>query len=662
MTSVHLLSDLPDSPSTPHSDLPPRNAEEERFLSHLRDARPELLGTYLALLDQGRRGILHRLLQAVIREDVAGVASRTTWDADGSSVQIALSGGRTIRARIGRRGSFGRIEFAGDVILEGDGRTERIEQPRRLLELVLEGTGDNVPESFGRELDNSAANYSLALVGAERRMAAMEVEARGSRTSLDWVENRLRSDPEFNPLVFYEQWVVDGHPLHPGAKIKLGMEPEDVIRYAPEWGARPGLALVAVARRVCRVAAVGEEGASDILLREHPELQAVVEESLEHSGHRLDDFELIPVHPWQLEHTLPRVHAGAIARGEVVPIPGAVVPAAALVSVRSMATLGPRSQRRHHVKSALAVQMTNAVRTVSPQAAENGPMLTRILAEIQTREGRFDGQFAVLREDVGVYFDPTDPGLDPEARATQSKHLAALLREGPEDHAGPGEIALPAAALTVRSPIGGAPVAVELIERFATKCGQANLQQAALDFLEAYAAVSVPGFLTLMVRYGIALEGHLQNSVTVVRLDDGRPVRMLVRDLGGVRVLPDRLTRQGFSAAFRPGSATLAKGEDDLRDKVYYAFVQNHLGELIAAVARHGSLEESTLWGPVADACRATFRRLRREPALAWQAEADESALFGPTLRLKALTQMRLRGEVTDYRFAEVPNPLAGAG
>ena len=73
------------------------------------------------------------------------------------------------------------------------------------------------------------------------------------RSSLEWVERKLASDPTFDPLVFYEQWVIEGHPLHPGTKIKIGMEPGDVIRHAPEWGARPGLALVAVDRRACRV-------------------------------------------------------------------------------------------------------------------------------------------------------------------------------------------------------------------------------------------------------------------------------------------------------------------------------------------------------------------------------------------------------------------------
>ena len=113
--------------------------------------------------------------------------------------------------------------------------------------------------------------------------------------------------------------------------------------------------------------------------------------------------------------------------------------------------------------------MTNAVRTVSPQAAANGPMLTRVLAELQGREDGFGGRFAALREDVGISYEPTDPALDPGDREQQRRHLGAILREAPEDHAGPGEIALPAAALTVASPIGGAPVVVELIDRYAVE-------------------------------------------------------------------------------------------------------------------------------------------------------------------------------------------------
>ena len=581
--------------------------------------------------------------------------------------RAALPDRRTLQARVTRRFALGQIDFDGDPVLQDGEHSEPIVHPYRLLCLILDAAppeGSDAIERanrFRRELDNSAANDALGLVGADVRRRELSEHVNGAGTTLDRVAREMDRRTSFRPLVFFEQWVVDGHPLHPGSKIKMGMSPGDVIRYAPEWGARPGVAVVAVRRGSCRVASVGPGSPSEILGRENPGLRARVDDHLSRVGLDPSDFEWIPAHPWQVENTLPRLHADAIRCGEIVPIPGLRIPAAALMSVRSMAQLGPRGEPRHQLKTSIDVQMTGAVRTVSPNAAENGPMLTRILDDVQAREAHFGGRFIVLREEVGVYYRPVDDHRDPDRNALLSKHLAAVFREDPEQYVGDGEVALPAAALLAESPVGEGTIGVELIERFGTARGLNDPKQAAAAFLDAYVAIAMPPFLTLMARYGIGLEGHLQNSIVVVRLGDGAPLRMLVRDLGGVRVWPERLAPHRIEAHFHDGSATLADDVEDLRNKVYYAFIQNHLGELIAALARGLAIEEPELWRVIATAGRAAFRDLARDQAIAAQAKADESALFGPTLALKAMTTMRLIGDVTRYTFSEVPNPLAAA-
>ena len=52
----------------------------------------------------------------------------------------------------------------------------------------------------------------------------------------------------------------------------MGMDVADVIHNAPEWGARPGVAFVAVAKSACRVFAHGPASPTEILLREYPEV------------------------------------------------------------------------------------------------------------------------------------------------------------------------------------------------------------------------------------------------------------------------------------------------------------------------------------------------------------------------------------------------------
>jgi siderophore synthetase component len=218
---------------------------------------------------------------------------------------------------------------------------------------------------------------------------------------------------------------------------------------------------------------------------------------------------------------------------------------------------------------------------------------------------------------------------------------------------------VPACALLAESPVSGGPVLLEVLELFAAGRGIADSEPAAVAFLRRYCEVCLPGFLTVMSRHGVSLEGHLQNSIPVFR--GGEPVRVLVRDFGGVRILGERLARQRIRAELHPGSAIAIEDVEDLRNKVYYPVFQNHLGELIACLVRRLDLEEGRLWQPVAEVCRRVFRELKVDPAIREQAARDEAALFRPTLDLKAMTTMRLLGHVTDYAFSEVPNPLAGA-
>src|SRR5919106_2194544 len=71
--------------------------EESRVLAYVRTERPDLERPFLANVYQGRREILHRLLQALVRENVAGILSQASWcPGVERGLEIHLSGGRTL--------------------------------------------------------------------------------------------------------------------------------------------------------------------------------------------------------------------------------------------------------------------------------------------------------------------------------------------------------------------------------------------------------------------------------------------------------------------------------------------------------------------------------------------------------------------------------------
>ncbi len=361
-----------------------------------------------------------------------------------------------------------------------------------------------------------------------------------------------------------EQSVTDGHPLHPCCRTRGGMSVADVLAYAPEH--RPVIRL-----RRLRVPAGRWLGDGPPVLHAHPWQAA----------------RLLDEHPWLVDDG-----------------PGG--PVRPLMSLRTVAPLDGGD----HIKTAVDVQMTSAVRTVSPAAVHNGPRLSALLR--------------TLTADL-----PLHPLAETQAGAVliggrPQRRLAHLRREAPRT--APGETVAPLAATAVLSravrDTGGDPY----------------------RWLRDLAAVLWPPLLTVLDR-GVALEAHGQNTLVVLRA--GRPVRILYRDLGGVRVSAARLRAAGVPVPELHGDLP----SDDphvVRTKVAAASLGTVAAELVALLARRHDADPDRLWGIVAAAVRGT-------------GTADARAILRAPLPVKATTAMRLAADPLDDIWAHLDNPLAGA-
>lgn len=352
-----------------------------------------------------------------------------------------------------------------------------------------------------------------------------------------------------------EQLVVDGHPLHPGCRTRGGMTVEDVLTYAPEHS--PVIRL-----RRLRVPEDRWFGTAPPLLYAHPWQFA-----------RLRDR-----FPWLQDA-------------------GETEPGRPLMSLRTIALPG------RHIKTAVDVQMTSAVRTVSPAAVTNGPLLSALLEKLTA-----DLPISVLAETAGgaVIVD-----------GEPQRHLAYLARQAPR--AAGNELVVPLAAMAA-SPL---------------------LLATVRDPYEWWGLLSNRLFaplLTVLDR-GVALEAHGQNTLVVLR--DRLPHRILYRDFGGVRVSARRL-----------GETLPVRGDlpsDDpreLRTKLAASALGNAAGDLIAAFTRHFGADPARLWRMTAEAIRDT-------------GTDDAAHLLRDPLPVKATTAMRLADDPLDDRWAFLDNPLA---
>jgi siderophore synthetase component len=629
---------------------------EQAALAALRRAYPALAASYRPALRQARAVALGKLWVALSRERIGGLIP----SARAGRATLLLPGGTRLSAPLAITDAFAEHP-AGLAVTRHGAPPQLIDHPVALLAAVMTARPHRADADrwlrLSAELGDSVANHALALVGESWRRERWASAGPPGDNSLRWAAQRAVADPSFSPLALFEQAVVDGHPLHPSARLRGGMTTEELFAYAPEWAEQVAVRIVAIAQTSFTQASFTRSsfargGITDLLRRWHPGLAEAAEVHLR--GVRRDPagYQLLPVHPWQLGRVLEdHRYAEALADGSIIVIPRARIPARPLLSLR---TLAPATDRRAaHLKTALGLRLTTATRVISPATAHNGPMMSALMAEICRREHGFGGRFASLTEWASGSYRPA-PGEELDAAAS----LAVIVRESPECHTGDGEVALPVTALAARSPRSGRPLVADVLDELAAT-PQRSRSDTAERFLASYCDCLLPALFALLSRWGVALEPHGQNAIVILR--DGEPVRLLYRDFGSIRVSPARLARSGLRPPALRG-ALPTEDEDELRAAVFFPLVGTNLSQVVAVLARVGQADSSRLWRLVARCCRCTYATLTADPAIAAQAGRDEAALFGPTFPCKSMLRVQMSADPHTPCWVAVPNPLAVAG
>ena len=538
--------------------------DADRIRAALGELRPGLVAAYDAALPGARAAVLARLLGALDREHLPGVAARSGHVAGVRRVELA--DGRVVEFPAGAAAPFAEAvpglaahlgaagpDRAGDEAV-ADPTTHAhprahpnpaaVADPGDLVRALWPGA------ALAAEIDNSVANLALARAAAGM---ALHRGATGERRAL------AAATGEPDGLGRLEQLVVDGHPLHPCCRTRAGMSVADVLAYAPEH--RPVIRL-----RRLRVPEDRWYGDGPPVLYAHPWQAA----------------RLRAAYPWMVDDD----ETG---------------PARPLMSLRTVAPLNGGD----HVKTAVDVQMTSAVRTVSPAAVHNGPRLSRLLAKLTA-----DLPLAALPETAaGAVLIDGVPRRD----------MAHLVRRAPR--VAPDEVILPLGAdRLVAAAIAGDPHA----------------------WFEELAGILWAPLVTLL-RRGVALEAHGQNTLLVLRA--GRPSRILYRDLGGVRVSARRLRAAGVDPPELRGDLP-TDDPAELRTKLAAAAIATVAAQLITTLTRRHGADPARLWAAVAGAIRTS-------------GTPDAAALLTDPLPLKATTAMRLAADPLADLWTPLSNPLA---
>ncbi|WP_137279072.1 IucA/IucC family protein [Pseudomonas rhizoryzae] len=594
-----------------------------------------------ATLLPARARSLQRLLQAVLRETLV----EFEFQSDGSGpARLLLPDGSQLLVDQLTPGRMDSWDLCGSVRLQRPAAPiEEIQWPSQLLarlsEHFAERPGHEALQRLAEELDDSFINDTLCLAFNAHWSQALQTQHPGQGVLAGM---RAATAPA-NPTLQLEQWGTLGHPWHPNYKTKLGLDTARLIDYAPEFAARIEVRLCALHRQYAHVQRLPGTPEYQAWWDElFPEAATRLRQHLRERGLNSDDYWPLPVHPWQAADVLPRDFAAEIADRLLVLTD---IPACEAAPTMSFRTVLPAASRTAPMlKLPVSLRLTSVQRTVSPRSARMGPRVSELLLRILQREPALHRQLDIIPERLGLHYQP-QPADDERAR-----HLGLLYRDNPWSRLAPGELAVPVGSLFARD-----EQQRPLLREWVALATGRDDGAAFLAFFADYLAVAVPALLGIYLQYGVAFEAHQQNSFMVMGAS-GRPVRLLLRDFGDIRIDRATLHRQGLDLELHDPTLTLFDDASFVRDKLLHTTFMCHLGELALLGTRFWQLPEAQAWQLLADTVARCFEELRPmvEPQR-WHSE--RTALLEAPWPAKAFLRMRLLDCQNDV-VGRLANPL----
>lgn len=445
-----------------------------------------------------------------------------------------------------------------------------------------------------------------------------------------------------NSSLRFEQMAFNGHPYHPCAKTKLGFSVEDVINYSPEFCPKVSIFLSAVHKNYLHVERSKENlDFTDWFAKHYSNAFENWLVELNRLSLNANDYLPFPVHPWQAAHIIPNLFADYIKEKIIILLENITISMSPTLSFRTLAPI--EYLQAPYFKLSVAVQATSVVRTITNASTENTPKITSILEKILKKENNFSGKLFILPEYFGLHLK--------NINEEKAKNFTAIFRENINNYLQANEMAIVVATLFEKIPSNNKVFFVELLQL----AGCLNYTSA-LNYFYNYVEVILGGYLDLYLIYGIALEGHQQNTLAIFQ--NASIKRVMARDFAGIRIHGTTLKGCGFKYKVYSGSPTLTENKSTVRNQLLYTVYQIHLGELILLLAELFSCEETPFWAIVKSITCQRFEQLKGKlKKSVWETEYD--AILKKNWSLKALLRMRLEKNHQPHNFfSSISNPL----
>ncbi|MFE4958325.1 IucA/IucC family protein [Streptomyces sp. NPDC056653] len=446
-----------------------------------------------------------------------------------------------------------------------------------------------------------------------------------------------------------ETGMTEGHPCFVANNGRLGFGVDEYRAYAPEAASEIRLVWLAARRdRATFTAGAGLDYPTLITGELSEETRARFAATMTGLGLDLDDYLLIPVHPWQWWNKLAVTFAGELAQHRLVCLGEGDDSYLAQQSIRTF--FNTSNPDKHYVKTALSVLNMGFMRGLSAAYMEATPAINDWLAGLIERDEVLRAaRFSIIRERAAIGYHHRAYEAATAKGSPYLKMLAALWRESPVPGLAAGERVATMASL-VHTDHEGNSVAGALI-------AASGLAPAAWlrRYLDAYLVPVLHSFYA----YDLVYMPHGENVILVV--EDGVVTRTVFKDIAEEiavmdpdAVLPPQVER---IRAEVPDDMKLLSVLTDVFD-CFFRF-------LAAGLATESVLDEDTFWRTVAE-CVSGYQE--SVPQLADKFKQYD--MFTDEFALSCLNRLQLRNnkqmvDLTDPSGAlqligTLRNPIAG--
>ncbi|MGP3988704.1 IucA/IucC family protein [Streptomyces sp. 3N207] len=434
-----------------------------------------------------------------------------------------------------------------------------------------------------------------------------------------------------------ESGMTEGHPCFVANNGRLGFDIAEYRAYAPETGSPVRLIWVAARRDRATFTACTDLSYDKLLLSE---LSAGTlrrfSAAMTEQGLDLDDYYLIPVHPWQWWNKLSVTFAAEIAQRHLVCLGHGDDEHLAQQSIRTF--FNATHPAKHYVKTALSVLNMGFVRGLSAAYMEATPAINDWLADLVAGDAVLrDTGLGVLRERAAVGYHPAPYEAAAPKGSAYLKMLAALWRESPIPFLEEGEKPATMASLLH-------------VDREGNSLAAALIHSSGLEpteWLRAYLHAYLTPLLHCFYAYELVFMPHGENVILVLD-EHGVPRRALFKDLA------EEIAVMSQDAELPPEVERIrADVPEDMKILSLFTDVFDCFFRFLApTLDAAGVLDETSFWSTVAD---VTKDYQKATPHLA--ARHAQYDLFADEFALSCLNRLQLRN---NQQMVDLQDP-AGA-